>query len=34
MDPIDQFFNFDDWREFETRGSEHMHTSFHVVDAP
>ena len=34
MHPVDQSFNFNDRREFENRGMEHVHASIHVVDAP
>ena len=34
MHPIGQILNFDDWREFQNRGIEHMHVSIHIVDAP
>ena len=32
--PIGQILNFDDRREFQSRGTEHMHAPIHVVDAP
>ena len=34
MHPIGQILNFDDQREFQNRGTEHMHAPIHVVDAP
>ena len=34
MRPIGQILNFDDQREFENRGTEHMHAWLHIVDAP
>ena len=34
MHPIGQVLNFDDRREFQKRGTEHMHVPIHVVDAP
>ena len=34
MHPIGQILNFDDRREFQNRGTEHMHAPIHVVDAP
>ena len=34
MHPIGQILNFDDRREFQNRGTEHMHVPIHVVDAP
>ena len=34
MHTIGQIWNFDDRREFENRGTEHMHAQIHVVDAP
>ena len=32
--PIGQALDFDDWREFQNRGAEHMHAPIHIVDAP
>ena len=34
MHSIDQILNFDDRREFQNRGTEHMHAPIHTVDAP
>ena len=34
MHPFGQILNFDDRREFENRGTEHMHAPIHIVDAP
>ena len=34
MHPIGQILNFDDRREFQNRGTEHIHAPIHVVDAP
>ena len=34
MHPIGQILNFDDRREFQNRGTGHMHAPIHVVDAP
>ena len=34
MHPIGQILNFDDRREFQNRGTEHMQAPIHVVDAP
>ena len=34
MYPIAQILNFDDRREFQNRGTEHMHAPIHVVDTP
>ena len=34
MHPIGQILNFDDRREFQNRGTEHIHSPIHVVDAP
>ena len=34
MHPIGQILNFDDQREFQNRGAEHMQTSIRLVDAP
>ena len=34
MHPIGQILNFDDRREFQNRGTEHMHVPIHIVDAP
>ena len=34
MHPIGQILNFDDRREFQNRGAEHVHAPIHVVDAP
>ena len=34
MHPIGQILNFDNRKEFQNRGTEHMHAPFHVVDAP
>ena len=34
MRPIGQILNFDNQREFENRGTEHMHAWLHMVDAP
>ena len=34
MHTIGQIWNFDNRREFENRGTEHMHAQIHVVDAP
>ena len=34
MHPIGQILKFDDWREFQNRGTEHMHAPIHIVDAP
>ena len=33
MHPIGQILNFDDRREFQNRGTEHMQAPIHVVDA-
>ena len=32
--PIGQMLNFDDQREFQNRGAEHMHAAVHIVHAP
>ena len=32
--PIGQILNFDDQREFQNRGTGHMHAPIHIVDAP
>ena len=32
--PLVNFLNFDDDRQFQSRGNEHVHAPFHVVDAP
>ena len=29
--PIGQMLNFDDQREFQHRGAEHMHAAVHIV---
>ena len=34
MHPIGQILNFVDRREFQNRGTEHMHAPIHIVDAP
>ena len=34
MHPIGQILNFDDEKEFQNRGIEHMHALIHIVDAP
>ena len=34
MHPIGQILNFDNWREFQNRGNEHMHSPIHKVGAP
>ena len=34
MHPIGQILNFNDRRELQNRGTEHMHAPIHVVDAP
>ena len=34
MHPIGQISNFDNQREFQNRGTEPMHASIHIVDAP
>ena len=34
MHPIGQILNFDDTRDFQNRGTEHMHVPIHIVDAP
>ena len=34
MHPIGQILNFDDRREFQNRGTKHMHAQIHVVDDP
>ena len=34
MHPIGQILNFDDWREFQIRGTEHMHAPIHIGDVP
>ena len=34
MHPIGQMLNFDDQREFQHRGAEHMHAAVHIVHAP
>ena len=34
MHPSGQILNFDGWRQFQNRRTEHMHTPIHVVDAP
>ena len=34
MDPTGQILNFDDRREFQIRGMEHMHAPNYVLDAP
>ena len=32
--PVGQMLNFDGRRDFQNRGTEHMHVPIHVVDAP
>ena len=32
--PIGQILNFEDQREFQNRGTEHMQVPIHIVDAP
>ena len=34
MHPISQILNFDKTREFQNRGTEHMHAPIHIVNAP
>ena len=34
MHPIGQILNFDDKRECQNRGNEHMHDPIYIVDAP
>ena len=34
MHPIGQILNFDELRELQNRGAEHMHAPIHTVDAP
>ena len=34
MHPVGQILNFDDWREFQKRETEHMHAQIHIVDPP
>ena len=34
MHPIGQILNFDDQREFQSRGTEHTHAPIHIVDSP
>ena len=34
MHPIGQILNIDDQREFQKRGTEHMHAPIDIVDAP
>ena len=34
MLPIDQILNFEDQREFQSRGTEYMHAPIHIVDVP
>ena len=34
MHPIGQILDFDDWTEFQNRGTEHMHAPIHIVGAP
>ena len=34
MHPIGQILNFDDRKELQNRGTEHMHAPIYVVDAP
>ena len=34
MHPIGQILSFVDEREFQNRGTEHMHAPIHIVDAP
>ena len=34
MHPACQILNHDEKRKFQNRGTEHLHTSIHVVDAP
>ena len=34
MHPIGQILNFDELRELQNRGAEHMHAPIHIVDAP
>ena len=31
---VGQILNFDNRREFQNRGTEHMHALIHIVDAP
>ena len=34
MHPIGEIINYDDRREYQNRGTEHMHVPLHVLDAP
>ena len=34
MNLIGQILIFDDQREFQNTGTEHMHAAIHIVDAP
>ena len=34
MHPIGQSLSFDDFREYQDRGTEHFHAPFHVEGAP
>ena len=34
MHGIGQILNFDDSREFQNRGTEHMYAPIHIVDSP
>ena len=34
MPPIGQILKFNDQREFQNRGTEHMHAPIHIIDAP
>ena len=34
MHPIGQILNFDDQREFQSRGTEHTHAPIHIVNSP
>ena len=34
MHPIGQILNFDNPRDFQSRGTEHMRTTIHIVYAP
>ena len=34
MHPIGQILNFDDGRDLQNRGTQHMHVPIHIADAP
>ena len=34
MHPVGQILNYDDRREYQSRGTQHLHSPIHVKDAP